>query len=313
MTPEAAVSFEAKRAADPELEALVQQHRLERQGLELLVERDLLAKMQAWDRETTLLQSIQPAPRGVVRPMRVFLRSAAAAAVIVAAALGWWWYSDSRTGDPDTGSTIVQTAPGTKSKTPTIRKPKSAKPSGPKTAPYRDQEPDDNMAGNNQRPSKQEPAPIEELPTTETLDYAAVASEFYKDRDFFPPKGSKGVSESAPYNQALDNYQNGKYGNAIDQLQSVLSPGGSSLQNKELIAHSYYKSGQYNEAISVFNELIASRKQPYAQRAEWGLALDLVHLLPAKKPLLDRVLANILANPQHPFYSEAKALQGRLQ
>ena len=44
--PEAdARALEAYMDTDPEFAALVQQHRLERQGLELLVERDLLGKM----------------------------------------------------------------------------------------------------------------------------------------------------------------------------------------------------------------------------------------------------------------------------
>ena len=45
LPPAEAAAFEAELAADPELAALVKTQRLEREGLEWLVERDLMAKM----------------------------------------------------------------------------------------------------------------------------------------------------------------------------------------------------------------------------------------------------------------------------
>ena len=86
MTAAETATFEAELARDAELAALVQQHRLERQGLELLVERELFTKMNAWDRETELFQKAQPR-RDVLRPMTWVMR---VAAVLVLAAFGYW-------------------------------------------------------------------------------------------------------------------------------------------------------------------------------------------------------------------------------
>ncbi|MBK8924070.1 MAG: tetratricopeptide repeat protein [Saprospirales bacterium] len=302
MPPEEVRAFEAEIAADPELAALVQQHRLERQGLELLVERDLLARMQAWDRETDLFQQAQPR-RAVLRPMAWALR---AAAILALAAFGYWLLQRNNTAVVDEPPPVVHTKPEIKPRAPTLRRPSPAPPR--QAAPA--EEPSGDMAG--QGPAPAEPAPIEEIPAT-APDYAALADAFFQQRDFVPLKGSKGgASGSAAYNQALDKFQDGKYQDVISKLRPLLSLDPDAVQQKELMALSLYQSGQYEEAILLFRDVISSRKQPYAQRAEWALALTLLHQMPAKKPLFDRVLAGMLSNPQHPFYTRAKQLEARL-
>jgi hypothetical protein len=84
------------------------------------------------------------------------------------------------------------------------------------------------------------------------------------------------------------------------------------MLRKELLGHTYYKNRQYDAAYEQFRDIAASRKQPYAQRAEWAMALSLLQQMPAKKPLFDRVLSGILGDPGHPFYSQAKALEAKI-
>ena len=311
MPPEEAAAFEAEMAADPDLAELVRQHRLERQGLEVLVERDLLAQMQAWDRETALLQSATQPRRGSgASPLKVLFRAAAIAAVFVTAFFGWWLLRDNSTGNATETPPVAETQTKNKKKNPVIRKPAPAKPGAPKTAPYNEAEPEDEMAGQEQPRQPETPAPIEEIPQSAgTVDYAALAGEFYRERDFIPPKGSKGGGGSASYNQALDNYRGGRLDNVISQLKPGLSEGADALQRQELLAHTYYKNGQFDAAFEEFRAIAATRKQPYAQRAEWAMALTLLHQIPAKKSLFDRVLAGILADPEHPFYGQAKVLK----
>lgn len=311
MSPDEAAAFEAEMAADSDLAELVQQHRLERQGLELLVERDLLAKMQAWDRETALLQSVTPPRRTGASPLKVLFRAAAIAAVFVTAFFGWWLLRDSGPGSVAETPPVAETPAKDKKKSPVIRKPAPAKPGAPKTAPYKEAEPEDKMAGQEQPRQPETPAPIEEIPQNAgTVDYAALAGDFYRERDFIPPKGSKGGG-SASYNQALDNYRDGRLGNVITQLKPKLAEGADALLQQELLAHTYYKNGQFDAAFEEFRAIAATRKQPYAQRAEWAMALTLLHQMPAKKALFDRVLSGILADPGHPFYGQAKALKNR--
>ncbi|MBK9335587.1 MAG: hypothetical protein IPM98_02940 [Lewinellaceae bacterium] len=301
MTAEELYTFEAEIAADPELAALVRQHRLERHGLELLVERDLLSKMQAWDRETELFQQIQPR-RAVVRPMTWVLR---AAAVLTLAALGYWLLRDTAT-TPEPAP-IVRTKPEIKPRVPTVRKRHQPIPRRDEVLP---EEPVSDMARQDLPP-----APIEEMQPDGTPDYAALADEFYRERDFVLPKGSKGgQSGSAAYNQALKNFQDGKYNDVVSNIKPVPAPASDAdaVQQKELLALSQYQSRQYTAAAATFQEIAGIGRQPYAQRAEWGLTLALLQQMPAQKGAFYRALTDILRDPEHLFYNRARQLEERL-
>ncbi len=297
-------AFEAEMADDPALAALVEQQRTERLGLELLVERELLANMKKWDRETELFQQVQTR-KPVVRPMTWVMR---AAAVFILAAFGYWLLQENSTSVQD-APPIAQTKPEIKPRVPTVRRPKS-------TPPHRDAPlPKNEIPGDlaQQNPDASDPAPIEEMTGSDAPDYAALANEFYRERDFLPPKGSKGgTAGTTAYNQALDNFQDGKYNDVVSKIKPALSTGTDALQQKELLALTHYKNGQFETAFPYFRELAGSGKQPYAQRAEWGMVLTLLKQMPAKKQLINRVLSGILDNPQHLFYNQAKQLQERL-
>ncbi|MBL7797312.1 MAG: hypothetical protein JNJ90_12515 [Saprospiraceae bacterium] len=300
MAAEELQAFEAEMAANPELAALVRQHRLERHGLELLVERDLLAKMQAWDRETELFQQVQPR-RAVVRPMTWVLR---AAAVLALAALGYWLLRDDSASSTAPSAPIVRTQPEIKPRVPTVRKRQQP-------IPQREQMPENEPAEEiaQQTPSEPAPAPIEEMSPEDDLDYAALAGEFFRERDFVAPTSSK--SGSASYDQTLKNFQDGKYNDIISKT-SPDSGGDDAVGQKELLALAQYKSGRYTDAASTFRTIIAGGRQPYVQRAEWGLTLALLQELPTKKGQFYRALSDILRNPDHLFYTKAKRLEERL-
>ncbi|MBK8965698.1 MAG: hypothetical protein IPM36_03275 [Lewinellaceae bacterium] len=306
--PEAeARALEAQMAADPDFAALVQQHRLERQGLELLVERELLGKMQQWDRETEIFQQTTQPRRGVVRPMRWIMRAAA----ILLIAFGTYWILEQYDpASPETNAPITSVKPEIKPRVPTVRR---SKPTPPRQAdPAPGDQPTSDYA--QQDPTPLDPAPIEEMTGADAPDYAALADDFFRERDFLPPKGSKGgQAGSAAYNQALDKFQDGKYTDALSKLKPSPGSDTDAIQQKELLALSQYKTKQYDSAVANFRDIAASGKQPYAQRAEWGMALTLLNQMPTKKPLFDRVMANILNNPQHLFFEKAKSLEERLK
>jgi len=291
-------AFEAELAADPELATLVRQHRLERHGLELLVERDLLTKMQAWDRETELFQQVQPR-RAVVRPMTWVLR---AAAVLTLAALGYWLLRDTSATSTEPAP-IVRIKPEIKPRVPSVRKRPQPIPRNEETAP---EETTGDIA--QQTPEVPAPAPIEEMTNGDDLDYAALADEFFRERDFVAPKSTK--SGTSGYDQALKNFQDGKY----NEIISKTTPDGSgdAVEQQELLALAQYKSRRYAEAATAFRGIIAGGQQPYVQRAEWGLALALLQELPTKKGQFYRALTDILRDPDHLFYSKAKRLEERL-
>lgn len=296
-------AFEQQLGQDPELSALVAQHRLERQALELLVEADLFDRMRHWD-----AAAVAPPLRAV--PGRRWPRMLAWAAAMAGMVLGAWWLALRYHPDP---APLAQHLP--------LPKPAPQNPPGPALNRKPGTEKNTGRPRELPSPARQE-APVAQAvepksPETPTKlpsvtppekDYAALAADFYRQQDFFNNQAGN-TSGDALYNRAYGDFKAGKFSNVTQALRSTLS---GNNQNKELMAHSFYQSAHYDAAYDVFNELRSARDGAMAERADWGLALTLLHQLPAKRPLLDRVLDKIITKPGHTYASEAKALKAKL-
>lgn len=294
LSPQDRAAFESDMAADAELAALVQRQKQENQALELLAERDLRARMNAWERQ--MPATLTPAGG---RYRLKWVRWAAAAMVVFAA--GWWLIR--QTGPVEAPVAVQPETPATSPKTtPAPKQPERR----PKT-----ETPKEVITDASKRPAPV-PKTTPPAPVQKTVDYAALADEFYRERDFFPAGQSTG-SGAAGYDQALQDFKKGKYSDILPKLR----PGGKldskDLKTKELLAHSLLKSGQYDAAIAAFREIVNTRKQPYADKAEWAMALTYLRQMPGKSAELDRALSRIVARPGHLFYGSAMALRERLE
>jgi hypothetical protein len=347
LRPEEAAAFETEVANDPELAALVQQHRLERQGVELLVEQDLLAKMRRWELDAPPVDMeaaglVRPRPQAPPSPpdgaapkkepwfppfpaLQVLYRrvpvAARLAAVLLTAVLGWWLLRDSAT------TTNVPTSPGPVAKTETPKtqppatrptqptRPYTRKPGGTAAQPSR--EPARPGAEKPERPAVTPPTqrpPAQQPATAPPPDYAALANEYYRENDFIRPQtgGGGGGLANSLYDRALKDFSGGRYQDVVRKLRPAMEIGPNKLKAKELVAHSLYRNRQYDAAIPYFRQLAASGQAPYAERAEWALALTLLHRQPAKRTLLNQVLNDITADPGHEFYRQAAGLKQKL-
>lgn len=300
LPPPEARAFEAEMAADPGLAALVRRQYVERQALDLLAERQLRADMNAWERTAPpdVVPVVSKARNGWSRTAGI-LRWAAA--VLALAAAGWWIFQRQSPGEsPDPA--IVQTPPplarpntSPETKTPP-RPPERKTPATPSREPAVGQPPERTTAA----------------PSVSAPDYAALADEFYRERDFFPAP-SKGGQSAAGYDRALRDFQDGHYSDVAPRLQPGKIADPKNLNVQELLAHAQLKNRQYDAAIAAFQEMANSRQQPYADRAEWALALTCLRQMPRRQALLNRTLNQILAKPNHAFYGKAKALRERLK
>lgn len=265
-------AFESELAADPELAALVRQQEQESQALEVLAERDLRIRMNAWERQMPATWTTPVRARRI--PMD-YLRWAVAAMLVLAAGL---WLLQPRE-QPDEAPIVMQ--PETPAAKPPVTTTKPNTTPKPRPAPGRPE----------RRPATQPTKDViadapRTTPTTapakRPTDYAALADEFYRERDFLPNQLSGGSAAT------------------------------KALVVKELLAHSLLKSRKYDAAIPAFQEIANSGKQPYADRAQWALALAYLHQMPQRSSALNQVLRNITARPGHLYYARAKALQARL-
>jgi len=314
-----AAAFEAEIAADTELAMLVKTHRLERQGLEWLVERDLLTKMNVWERESNS-ENHSGEARGADRGdgMRVsFVRrwwAAGIAAALMLGVFGWWLLQpQADVGGPP----AVVTVPKPRPPASTTPKPKSRPSQKPPASQQEDAGEDDRVTESpapSTRPNTPTPTVKPPAPAPATVDYAALAATFYRKDDFLKEtqNGTAG-GDSPGYGQALDSYKSGKYTDVEKLLKPALKNVPNGLKAKELLAHSLYQRGQYSEALNWFRQLAGSGDKALAERSEWAAALTLLHQMPAQKAQLERALDKIIARPGHAFYAKAKELRGRIR
>lgn len=296
LSPQDRAAFESDMAADAELAALVQRQKQENQALELFAERDLRARMNTWERQMPPML----APAGGRYRLK-WVRWAAAAMLVFAA--GWWLIR--QTGPVEAPVAVQPQTPVTTPKTnPKTAPPPKQQERRPKTEPSKDVITD---ASKRPVPGSKTTPPAS---VKKTIDYAAIADQFYRERDFFPSQS--GGSGAAGYDQALQDFKKGRYSDILPKLR----PGGKldskDLKTKELLAHSLLQSRQYDAAIAAFREIVNSRKQPYTDKAYWAMALTYLRQMPERRSELDQVLRNIAARPNHLFYDRARALQARL-
>lgn len=336
LTIEERIAFERVLANDAEMADLVQQHRQERRALELLVEQDLLAKMNLWESGYQAVPSAIPAAPAPARTRSINMWRMGIAAAI-ALALGAWWFIGRET-------STVDEAPIAKVEKPAAKKPPSSvRPAKPKpnintgTAPSKIQQPDEDddqqtIAATEPAPPKidapvrptdptlqKDRDPLENAlePATAargTVDYRQLSQSYYRDSDFQVQKnGSKSTGlETSVWDKAAKNYNSGDYSDVITTLKPALKLQPNDVKSKEMLAHALYKNRSYDEAAKYFRELARAPDRTVSQRAEWALALTLLNRMPARQAELNRVLAEIEKTPGHLFSAQAKELKAKM-
>lgn len=306
-------AFEARVGADRELAALVEQHRLERKGLELLVERDLMRRMQDWEVEAYRRKSGGGGKQ--VRMLPWIMRVAALIVFLLGAVWVFrtWQAPDEQPIAQDTTPLKKQTTPNKSKNKPrgTAAPTVSQAPEEPatETGPADD---NDEAAYTAVDPRPQTTVKSPQLPNA-TADYGALADNYYRDLNSSPrPRTSGGGVGDALYDRSLRSFQDGDNDEVIRQLKPVLELTKKDGQRQELLAHALYREGRYEEALAYFRTISASGDNTYAQRADWMMVLTLLHQMPAKRPLLERVLERIESTPGHPYRQQAAEVRGRL-
>jgi TolA-binding protein len=232
---------------------------------------------------------------------------------MILGAAGWWLLQPQT---PTGGAPPVVAAP--KPHPPAATKtPATPKPT-PKPPARRPQEESDEArtvdALPPASPQRIPPLPPAQQPASPPVspDYSALAAAYYREEDFIPGSAAATANEPPGYGQALERYRSGQYADAEKLLKPLVQLTPKSLKTKELLAHSLYKKGQYDAAITQFRDLSASADKAVAERSEWAMALTLLHRMPAKKTLLHRALDKIIARPGHAYYPKAKELKNKI-
>ena len=120
-----------------------------------------------------------------------------------------------------------------------------------------------------------------------------------------------GESNVSAFRQAQDAYAAGEFQKALDLLTQTDK---SQLQSATFLeAHALFQLQRFDEAAERFSRLIENNSRQFRYSSEWGLLMCRLAELPEQTPEFRQQLRDILANPQHPYYEQAKKLQTTLK
>lgn len=279
--------FEQAIAADPELAEMVELHRLEQDGMELLVEDGLRQKMQHWDETPTTPDPAAPRKPGI--PWRFLLPL-----LVALSAAGFWLF---RRQPESTPPPPLEKAPEQKQ----TNEPVADQTITPKTP---------TEAENTEKNKAEKPNPrliamstrVYELPNN--LGSALKSTEPVS-------------APTTPFDAAIQAYKEKQYAQALrqfDQIKQQDNPTQYALA-QEWKAHIFYQTGKYPEAAAIFRKMAARNTKNTAQdRAEWYLLLSLVPDYKRQKQEADALMQR-MADParNHYYVEDAIALRTELQ
>jgi len=117
-------------------------------------------------------------------------------------------------------------------------------------------------------------------------------------------------SSASIFQQAQDAYAVGKYQQTLDLLGETEAARQQSAAF--LSAHALFQLRRPQEAAAAFEGLIAQNSRQFRYRSEWGLLICRLANRPNSEKEFKKQLKEILAQPEHPYFEQAKALQKTL-
>ncbi|MCB9035672.1 MAG: hypothetical protein H6557_03550 [Lewinellaceae bacterium] len=164
------------------------------------------------------------------------------------------------------------------------------------------------------KPEKPSAEPVPASP------YLALADEFY---DFQVQPDSQGFRGEAGQKEpsALDAgrlaFADRQYEDAIVELSKIGPEDGARVFElaQELLAHSYFKMGQFSKAVDFFRpftDVAAGYPLLIKDWAEWHLLLNLLPNYATQKREVDRLLDIMVENSRHTYHREAVRLKVKM-
>ena len=124
---------------------------------------------------------------------------------------------------------------------------------------------------------------------------------------------SSSTTETAAsaFTRAQKAYETGNYHKTLELLAQTDSTRQQSADY--LSAHALFQLKRFKEAGTTFQRLIDRNSLQYRYPAEWGLLMCRLALLPEQAGTFQTQLQGILADPGHPYYTQARLLQKALK
>jgi tetratricopeptide (TPR) repeat protein len=284
LSPEAARDFEQEIAADSELAETVELHRLEREGLDYMMELKLRAEMESWK---TNPPTSEPSPAAGKSRRWPYL---GLMLVLLLAALFFWqpWSEEEIT-------------------------PAAAPPS---SAPVPQQEP---IADNTPVATPEKALPP--APTPLQKSYGPLAKSSYRLPDNLRSRvRDAGNSTSpTPLSEAEADFSKNPpdYAGAIVSLKKISQKDQPQAYEtaREMLAHAYFNTGRYAQAAELFEQMTRQNLSAGAlDQAEWYWLLSMLPDYERKQQLINKLLDK-MTNPEayHDYATQAVELKEKLK
>ncbi len=312
-------AFDAEIASNPQLAEQVEMHRFEWDGMEVILENDLRAKMAQWQEEgkqasftpsvSEAKNRIIPIEKGKTTVRRLYYGLAIAASLTLLLGVLLWVFTK-----PTPASDVVKNdaSKDTIARLPLpTPMPKSDKENTPIV--QMDKKPFETPAI---PPKLENPTPI--VPNNETnrvdeTTLIAFAEDAYKEDvpDYESINTSRGGNNTSVLDEAGKAYDSKDFTKVISLLKNTLALD-ENYSALELLAHSYFQQKQYKLALPLFKDLLRLSGKRTHDKSEWYLLLCYLTNYSHYKSEFNVLSQKISANTEHDYTAQTKTLLSKM-
>ena len=289
LSREEAIKMEREMAGDPNLAELVEKQRLENEGLEYLVEEELLTKIQEWEADSA-------GQKNSGRGNRNFLLSILLGVLILCIV----------------GFLLIPKGKDT------IPEDQNPAPEAPLELQPEQIEKEEPPTRENQEPPEDRPVAEKQENQNASPKYLAVFSANYEVPEHLKTY-SRTVEEQNPettLESGLKAFVDSDWSTVIEEfsrIDSLQSPSDFRIAN-EYLAHAYLQARQFAKATGIFESMVPVSDGSALDRTEWYLMLSLLPDHRRHKKQIDLLLDKMIdPDSYHAYFGRAKEVRSALQ
>ena len=297
---EALKTFEKQLATDAALADEVHVFRLEKQGVEVLIQEDLKLKMNDWktkmrpdvDAEIDEIINGGKSYQDMIKFNNRFLLTLVFL-VLFAYSLVYFAFKymvhnkDNKTQNPPQEMPQKQEEKQVEKQVPIVEN--NNKPSNEINVPTQKQDPENT-----------------EMPSKNRMDYTALANAIYAKPDFTTDVLKSDNNSNDPIEPFVKYWKSNDYEKIISLAQSVGKKNPVYVRVQELLGHAYFKKQNFNDAEKIFAHLAQTDTGDIGEEAAWFQSLSLLALKNKDAALL--ILKQIVKDKTHRKNEQAARL-----
>jgi tetratricopeptide (TPR) repeat protein len=273
----------------------VELHRLEWDAMEVLIEADLKKKMTEWHVPFEVTPSVfsgkndkNDSPLSVSSTSRNRLNwlLGIAASLTLFTVATVWYFNQPQPQKPE----ITKIEPTQKIDTPSV------------FSPILEEKKEEKVV---EKTTKKEGEKVGVQKSEDDKNYLAYAYEAYQNEGAptYEDMQMRGTSNENTLDEAGKAYDKKDYKKAIDLLKNT-SISDENFAALEILAHAYFQSKNYKEALPVFQNLLKLSGKKSKEKSEWYLLLCYLSDYKNHKTKFESLSESILAQKEHAYFEE---------